>query len=130
MAANQRRDTGPELRLRSDLHALGFRFRVDFPIPVRGRRPIRPDIAFTKLHLAVFIDGCFWHGCPQHWSPPKSNVRYWTEKIERNRDRDRRSDRLLAEVGWQVIRLWEHEPAEGALRRVDEVIEARRLELE
>ncbi len=129
MAANQRRDTGPELRLRSDLHALGLRFRVDFPIPVPGRRPVRPDVAFTKLRLAVFVDGCFWHGCRQHWSPPKSNAEYWTEKIERNRGRDRRSDQLLAEAGWQVLRLWEHDSRQTALRRVTEAVQARRLQL-
>jgi DNA mismatch endonuclease, patch repair protein len=118
MASNRRRDTRPELRLRSLLHGLGRRFRVDYPIPVPGRRPVRPDIAFTRLRVAVFVDGCFWHGCPQHWAPPKSNREYWTRKIERNQDRDRLADRLLEEAGWIVVRLWEHEQPERAAERV------------
>jgi DNA mismatch endonuclease (patch repair protein) len=126
MAANQRRDTGPELRLRSLLHGLGCRFRVDFPIAVPGRRPVRPDIAFTRFRIGVFVDGCFWHGCPQHWSPPKSNRGYWTEKIEHNRERDRRADRLLTEAGWLVIRIWEHEQTERAAEMVLAALAERR----
>jgi DNA mismatch endonuclease (patch repair protein) len=118
MASNRRRDTRPELRLRSLLHGLGRRFRVDYPISVPGRRPVRPDIAFTRLRIAVFVDGCFWHGCPQHWSPPKSNREYWTGKIARNQARDRLADRLLGEAGWIVIRIWEHEQPEQAAEPV------------
>jgi DNA mismatch endonuclease (patch repair protein) len=124
MAANQRRDTNPELRLRSRLHGLGYRFRVDFPIPVPGRRPVRPDIAFTRMRVAIFLDGCFWHGCPEHWSAPKSNVEYWIAKIERNRERDRQADFLLVEAGWLVVRIWEHEPLRTAAQRVIQAVEA------
>lgn len=118
MAANRRRDTAPELRLRSALHRRGLRFRVDLPITVLGRRPIRPDIAFTRLRVAVFLDGCFWHGCPEHGSAPKANASYWLPKIARNRERDRQADRLLRDAGWTVVRIWEHEPVGDAAKRV------------
>lgn len=115
MAANRRRDTGPELRLRSALHRVGLRFRVDMPIAVPGRRPIRPDIAFTGARVAVFVDGCFWHGCPEHGSTPKANSSYWVPKIAKTRQRDAETDELLRDAGWTVIRFWEHtQPAEAA----------------
>jgi len=120
MAANRRRDSAPELRLRSALHRHGLRFRVDFPIAVPSRRPIRPDIAFTRARVAVFLDGCFWHGCPEHGSVPKANTSYWLPKIARNRDRDREADRLLAAAGWLVVRIWEHESLEDAITLVME----------
>jgi DNA mismatch endonuclease, patch repair protein len=122
MAANRRRDTGPELRLRSELHRTGLRFRVDMPIEVPGRRPIRPDIVFSRLRIAVFVDGCFWHGCPEHGAPPKSNTSYWIPKIAATRDRDRRADRLLAEEGWRVVRIWEHESLDDAVGLVREAL--------
>jgi DNA mismatch endonuclease, patch repair protein len=118
MAANRRRDTGPELRLRSALHRIGLRFRVDMPIAVEGRRPIRPDIAFTRARLAVFLDGCFWHGCPVHGSSPVTNSAYWNPKLARTRERDAQADQLLREAGWAVVRIWEHEPTEEAQQRV------------
>ena len=115
MKANRRRDTGPERRLRSILHARGLRFRVDLPIATGGGRPVRPDIVFTRARLAVFVDGCYWHGCPQHHQPSKSNVTYWRAKIARNRERDRLHNRLLTQAGWTVLR-WEHEsPTDAAL---------------
>src|SRR2546421_1138470 len=77
MSANRRRDTGPERAVRSLLHARGLRFRVDFPIRAMRERPIRPDIAFPKHQLAVFIDGCFWHACPEHATFPATNREYW-----------------------------------------------------
>jgi DNA mismatch endonuclease, patch repair protein len=119
MAANRRRDTGPEMQLRSHLHRRGFRFRVDFPIPVPGRRPVRADLAFTRKRIAVFVDGCFWHGCPEHWRPPKSNQDYWVEKIDRNRERDLLTDRLLLEEGWESIRIWEHELLDQAVESIE-----------
>jgi DNA mismatch endonuclease (patch repair protein) len=123
MAANRRRDTSPEIRLRSALHRRGLRFRVDVPIPASGRRPIRPDIVFTRQRLAVFIDGCFWHSCPQHGSSPASNADYWQPKLARNRQRDTQADCLLRETGWSVLRIWEHVLLEDAVRAVTQALE-------
>jgi DNA mismatch endonuclease, patch repair protein len=122
MAANRRRDTSPELLLRSALHRSGLRFRVDFPIPVPSRRPIRPDVVFTRCRLAVFLDGCFWHGCPVHGAPPRSNLSYWLPKIAATRARDARADQLLQEAGWTVVRIWEHDPVGAAVERVGEAL--------
>jgi DNA mismatch endonuclease (patch repair protein) len=122
MASNRRRDTTPEKRLRSILHHRGFRFRVDHPIRVPDRRPIRPDILFTRTRVAVFIDGCFWHGCPQHWKVPKSNSAYWSAKIEQNRQRDVATNRALAKAGWKVIRIWEHEQLPLAVSAVESAL--------
>jgi DNA mismatch endonuclease (patch repair protein) len=119
MAANRRRDTKPEVKIRSLLHRTGHRFRVDFPIQVPGRRPVRADIAFTRKRVAVFIDGCFWHGCPEHWRPPKSNEGYWVDKITRNQERDRLTDELLEAEGWKSVRVWEHEPAAQVIESVE-----------
>lgn len=113
MKANRRRDTKPELRIRSALHRSGLRFRVD-TAPLRGVRR-RADIVLTRVHVAVFIDGCFWHGCHEHFIPPKTNADYWRQKIQRNRDRDKETDRILADAGWTVLRFWEHEnPSDAA----------------
>jgi DNA mismatch endonuclease (patch repair protein) len=110
MAAIRRRDTGPERRVRSLLHAQGLRFRVDLPIRVEGQRPIRPDIVFIRQHVAVFIDGCFWHGCREHGQRPKiRNGAYWSPKIAGNAERDRRHTAALEAAGWTVLRFWEHE---------------------
>lgn len=108
MLSNRRRDTAPELQVRRLLHAAGFRYRVDYA-PLGGR--LRADIVFTRLRIAVFIDGCFWHGCPQHATLPKTNSDYWLPKLERNIERDRAADALLREAGWRVLRYWEHESA-------------------
>ena len=110
------RDTSPEVRLRKALWALGVRgWRLD----VRTL-PGRPDLAFRRAQLAVFIDGCFWHGCPRHCRMPSSNQAYWTRKIERNRERDRAAGRDLRRRGWRALRLWEHQvrrdPAAAAAR--------------
>lgn len=116
MRGNQRRDTRPELALRSALHARGMRYRVDFPIrPATGIRPIRPDIVFTRAKIAVFVDGCFWHGCPDHGTKPARNSHYWTAKLERNIQRDHRNNALLEEAGWTVVRIWEHEASNDAV---------------
>jgi DNA mismatch endonuclease, patch repair protein len=117
MKANRRRDTKPELALRSALHALGYRYRKDFRLDLPARR-VRPDIAFTGRKVAVFIDGCFWHACPDHGSKPKNNEWYWSPKLAGNVERDRAADAALLQAGWTVVRLWEHVPVEEALAMV------------
>jgi DNA mismatch endonuclease (patch repair protein) len=116
MAAIRRRDTKPERVIRSLLHARGLRFRVDFPIRLDGLRPIRPDIVFSRAQVAVFCDGCFWHGCPEHGQRPGvRNGHYWAPKIAGNRERDARHTDALEAAGWVVLRYWEHEvPADVA----------------
>jgi DNA mismatch endonuclease (patch repair protein) len=110
MRAIRRRDTKFEVAVRSLLHAMGLRFRVDLPIRLEGFRPIRPDIVFTGRRVAVFCDGCFWHGCPEHGQRPSiRNGYYWTPKIAGNRDRDRLHAGALEDAGWAVLRFWEHE---------------------
>lgn len=126
MKANRRRDTGPERRLRSFLHARGLRFRVDLPIATGHGRPVRPDIVFTRARLAVFVDGCYWHGCPRHHQPSKSNVAYWQAKIARNRERDRRNDLRLSRAGWAVLRFWEHDDPAEAAAAIDAAVQSSR----
>lgn len=116
MLGNRRRDTAPELRVRRLLHGLGMRFRVDYP-PVKGLR-CRADIVFTRAKVAVFIDGCFWHGCPEHYQPPETNPEYWLPKIELNRSRDVRNSEALAAAGWTVVRCWEHEDPHALSRDI------------
>jgi DNA mismatch endonuclease, patch repair protein len=122
MKANRRRDSGPERALRSALHREGLRFRVDFPIRVAGGRPIRPDVVFPARRVAVFSHGCFWHGCPEHGTWPRTNKAYWTEKIEANRRRDRSTTATLEREGWTVIRVWEHEDPELAARLIAHLV--------
>jgi len=110
MGAIRRRDTTPERKIRSLLHAQGLRFRVDHPIRVADARPIRPDIVFTRQRIAIFIDGCYWHGCPQHGRRVSGkNTAYWGPKIARNQERDQEHNALLGSAGWIVLRVWEHE---------------------
>ena len=117
MVANKRRDTKPELALRSMLHSRGLRFRVDCS-PLKGVRS-RADIVFSKAKIAVFVDGCFWHGCPEHFIMPKTNAEYWSAKICRNAARDAAVNQTLADDGWTVIRVWEHEDASAAADRIE-----------
>lgn len=124
MVANKSRDTKPELRLRSQLHRRGLRFRVDIA-PVKGTRR-RADVVFTRTRIAVFVDGCFWHGCPDHFIEPKSNADYWRNKILTNVERDRDTDRKLLAAGWTVLRFWEHEEPEKA---ADEIVDKWRSRL-
>lgn len=109
MRSNRRRDTGPELKLRSLLHAAGLRYRVDAPIRTE-RRLVRPDIVFTRRRLAVFVDGCFWHQCPDHGTMPSDPTGYWRAKLEANVQRDQASTAALEQAGWSVLRIWEHVP--------------------
>jgi DNA mismatch endonuclease (patch repair protein) len=118
MIGNRRRDSEPELALRRALHAAGLRYRVDFPIRAAGARPIRPDVVFTRARLAVFLDGCFWHGCRAHGKLPRTNGRYWSAKIATNQARDERQQRTLEQAGWAVLRVWEHDPPDLAAGRV------------
>lgn len=115
--ANRRADTKPEVLLRSALHRRGLRFRKDLPIRVEGVR-VRPDIVFTRQALAVFVDGCFWHGCSEHQRVPRRNSSYWTPKLEANVERDRRVDAALRAACWRVERVWEHEDVEAAAQRI------------
>lgn len=109
MRSNRRRDTGPELAVRKLLHGRGLRYRVDVPLPFDRRR--RADIIFPRAKLAVFIDGCFWHGCPEHYTVPATNAAFWASKREKNMARDEDTTRKLREEGWTVLRFWEHEIA-------------------
>jgi DNA mismatch endonuclease (patch repair protein) len=117
MRGNRRRDTRPEVLLRSLLHARGYRFRKDLAITVGGGR-VRPDVVFTRQRVAVFVDGCFWHGCPDHGTSPRANSWYWAAKLRGNQERDRRVDSWLREARWVVIRIWEHEDPAHAVARI------------
>jgi DNA mismatch endonuclease (patch repair protein) len=117
MRSNRRSDTKPELALRAALHARGYRYRKDFRLDLPLRR-VRPDIAFTSRRVAVFVDGCFWHACPEHGSQPKNNEWYWSPKLAKNVERDRAVDEALAQAGWTVVRLWEHVPLTDAIAAV------------
>ena len=118
MKANRRTDTKPELALRHALHRLGYRYRKDYRLDLDSGRRVRPDIVFTARKLAVFVDGCFWHACPEHGSKPKVNEWYWNPKLVRNVERDRINDASLKLAGWTVIRLWEHVPVDEAVTTV------------
>jgi DNA mismatch endonuclease (patch repair protein) len=107
MQNQRRRDTAPEVLVRRQLFASGARFRVNYPVPGLRRRSI--DVAFTRLRVAVFIDGCFWHECPHHGTRPRANRQWWADKLAANRDRDAATTRHLLDIGWRVLRFWEHE---------------------
>lgn len=124
MQANRPRDTRPEVALRSGLHAAGLRFRKHYR-PVKGSR-CEVDVAFTRWRVAVQLDGCFWHGCPQHATRPATNQSWWAAKLDANVARDRRNDEMLSEAGWTVLRFWEHEPTDEVVARVREELELRR----
>jgi DNA mismatch endonuclease, patch repair protein len=121
MVANCSVDTKPERRLRSELHRRGFRFRKHLR-PVPGLR-CKPDIVFPRDRVAVFVDGCFWHGCPLHGRRPSTNAAYWATKIERNVARDQANSDVLRGDGWRVVRVWEHEALVDAADAVIAVIQ-------
>lgn len=125
MSVARRRDTGPELELRRLLHAQGLRYRVAYPVPGQRRRTI--DIAFTRAKVAVFLDGCFWHGCPDHGTQPKSNATWWSTKIAANQLRDSDTSSHLTGMGWSVVRLWEHVSATEGLDLVTDALFAARF---
>ena len=123
MEAQGQRDTDAELKIRSILHRMGFRYRVDHG-PLREVRR-KADLAFIGPRVAVFVDGCFWHGCPIHGTWPKANAEFWRTKIEANRRRDADTDQRLQEAGWKVIRIWQHDNPEEATRKIARLVRSR-----
>ena len=121
MRANPPSDTALEIRVRSALHRAGLRFRKNRSI-VAGEVRTRPDAVFVGARVAVFIDGCFWHSCPEHGAIPKANIDYWAPKLAHNADRDRRIDAALPDAGWTVLRIWEHERLQEAVDRVVQAV--------
>ena len=123
MSRQARTGTAPEVALRKELHRRGRRFRVDFRFDIDGLRRRRADVVFTRRRLAVFVDGCFWHRCPQHATFPRANRDWWAAKLDGNVSRDRDTDERLEQAGWSVIRLWEHEEVQAAADRVEDVLD-------
>ncbi|WP_134653705.1 DNA mismatch endonuclease Vsr [Streptomyces sp. H23] len=124
MRANRGKDTGPELALRRLLYRRGLRYRVDTrPIPEIRRRA---DLVFSGPRVAVFVDGCFWHGCPEHYRAATRNAEFWRDKIEGNKSRDVETTEALRSAGWVVIRVWEHEAPESAAELIAHEVQARR----
>lgn len=121
MQLQRRRDTAPEVAIRRVLHAHGLRYRVAFKVPGLPRRTI--DVAFPRKKVALFIDGCFWHGCPQHGVQPKNNADWWHAKLQGNAERDRSTDDHLQRNGWTVIRIWEHADPLDALSLIQAALE-------
>jgi DNA mismatch endonuclease (patch repair protein) len=121
MSTFPRGETKPEMALRRALHQLGYRYRVHVPVPGAARRKI--DVAFTRARVAVFIDGCFWHGCPQHGRIPATNVAWWEWKLAGNQERDADTTHRLTEEGWTVVRVWEHEDVTAMVTAVQSALE-------
>lgn len=109
-----RKNSGPEMELRRELFRRGLRYRVNY-----GALPGTPDLVFPRAKIAVFVDGCFWHGCPVHGTLPKNNREWWEEKLRRNRERDRFKDEQLKALGWTVLHYWEHDDVDDL---ADEII--------
>jgi DNA mismatch endonuclease, patch repair protein len=109
-----RASSGPEVALRRELHRRGLRFRINHP-----GLPGRPDVAFTRARVAVFVDGCFWHRCPDHGTLPRNNRDWWTAKLDRNVERDHEKDTALGDLGWLVLHVWEHESVTTAADRIE-----------
>lgn len=113
MAGVRQKGTDAETALRRELYRSGLRYRVNYELLKKPRRVA--DVAFPGLKIAIFVDGCFWHGCPQHATWPKQNAEFWRQKIEANRLRDADTNSRLLDIGWTVLRFWEHEsPIEAA----------------
>jgi DNA mismatch endonuclease (patch repair protein) len=124
MQANKSRDTRPELAVRRALHSRGFRYRVSVRPVATLRRSA--DIVFRRDRIAVFIDGCFWHGCPTHYREPTLNKQYWQSKVRRNIERDTQTGIDLTNAGWTVLRFWAHEDATASAIRIGEVVSSYR----
>lgn len=120
MSRQRTRDTEPEILLRRELHQRGLRYRVDAPLPGMPRR--RADVLFARAKVAVFVDGCFWHGCPEHKTAPANNSRWWALKLARNSERDRETDVYLTSLGWTVFRVWEHENMTQAASDIERAV--------
>ncbi|MFD8104128.1 very short patch repair endonuclease [Nocardia fluminea] len=120
MAKQRRADTAPELALRRELHRAGLRYFVDRP-PLEGQRR-RADVVFPRLRIAVYVDGCFWHRCPDHATYPKNNAQWWADKLAGNVARDRATDLALTAAGWAVVRVWEHEDPHAAAERITALV--------
>jgi DNA mismatch endonuclease (patch repair protein) len=120
MSRARRRDTVPELLIRREAHRRGLRYRVDRALPGMPRR--RADMLFPGARVAVFVDGCFWHSCPQHTSIPRANRTWWLDKLRRNTNRDRETDAHLGALGWTVLRFWEHEDPLHAVDRIESAV--------
>lgn len=127
MQGNRKVDTRPEQRLRSLLHRAGLRYRVN-ATPEPALR-CRADVVFSRARIAVFVDGCFWHGCPEHGVRPRTHSHYWDAKLARNVARDRRNDTALEAAGWTVVHVWEHEPPAEAAERVSRLVSEKRARL-
>jgi DNA mismatch endonuclease (patch repair protein) len=126
MSRQVSKDTAAELAVRRLLHAAGLRYRVEYPVPGMARR--RLDMAFTGVKVAVLIDGCFWHGCPEHATQPKANAEWWRKKLDRNMARDQETTEHLVAQGWTVLRFWEHEAPAAVAAQVAAAVEQRRRE--
>lgn len=122
MASVRQKGTQAEIDLRRALHAKGLRYRLHVSLLTKPRRSA--DIVFPRARVAVFVDGCFWHGCPEHASWPKSNADFWRKKIETNRSRDADTDQRLNALGWKTVRIWEHEDAGDPASRIADLIDA------
>jgi DNA mismatch endonuclease (patch repair protein) len=123
MSLQRTTGTDPETALRRELHRRGLRYRVN-RAPVAGIRRTA-DVVFSKARVAVFVDGCFWHGCPDHKTFPRANAEWWRAKLTRNVERDRETDRTLMDSGWLVIRVWEHENSARAAARIARTVRSR-----
>ncbi|MXV99287.1 MAG: very short patch repair endonuclease [Acidimicrobiaceae bacterium] len=122
MQGNRSRDTKPELAVRSAVHRRGIRFRVSVrPQPELARTA---DMVLRKSRIAVFVDGCFWHGCPDHWTQPATNSQYWANKITDNTRRDTETTAYLQQAGWTVLRFWEHEDPEAVADQVQQAMQS------
>ena len=124
MKSVRQRNTTAESALRRALHALGLRYRIQVPVLTKPRRVA--DVTFIRLRVAVFVDGCFWHGCPEHATWPKQNGEFWRAKILANQERDRDTDARLRADGWAVVRVWAHESSDEAASRVARIVRARK----
>jgi DNA mismatch endonuclease (patch repair protein) len=124
MKSVRQRNTSAEFVLRRELHARGLRYRIHVPVLAKPRRVA--DVTFIRLRVAVFVDGCFWHGCPEHGTWPRQNAEFWRAKILANQERDRDTNERLRAQGWTVVRVWAHESSCKAASRVARIVRARK----
>jgi DNA mismatch endonuclease (patch repair protein) len=122
LAKVKQKGTGAEIALRREMYGLGLRYRIEYVVLKKPRRVA--DIAFPGRKIAIFVDGCFWHGCPEHATWPKQNAGFWRQKIETNRQRDEDTNDRLRSQGWTVLRFWTHEPPIACAKRVAHIVSA------